>query len=163
MQGRPPQNGFSKLRQYVLIVYQFQLFRKVNSFDIRSSVLALIVEVFQHCKSLLALFSVSGSFTLTNKVIDLFWMINNWRYLRNKLTQEMTYFPTNYTCIHLTVLTVSGKRATCGHLRKAERQDKQRKLQFKIMDVFCLSCPSATFAHQHGGFVPREWLPAKGL
>ena len=31
------------------------------------------------------------------------------------------------------------------------------------MDVFCLSCPSATFAHQHGGFVPREWLPAKGL
>ena len=27
----------------------------------------------------------------------------------------------------------------------------------------CLSCPSATFAHQHGGFVPREWLPAKSL
>ena len=42
-------------------------------------------------------------------------------------------------------------------------QDKQRKLQFKIMYVFCLSCPSATFAHQHGGFVPREWLPAKSL
>ena len=31
------------------------------------------------------------------------------------------------------------------------------------MYVFCLSCPSATFAHQHGGFVPRQWLPAKGL
>ena len=31
------------------------------------------------------------------------------------------------------------------------------------MYVFCLSCPSATFAHQHGGFVPREWLPAKSL
>ena len=42
-------------------------------------------------------------------------------------------------------------------------QDKQRKLQFKIMDVFCLSCPSVTFAHQHGSFVSREWLAAKGL
>ena len=31
------------------------------------------------------------------------------------------------------------------------------------MYVFCLSCPSATFALQHGGFVPREWLAAKGL
>ena len=31
------------------------------------------------------------------------------------------------------------------------------------MYVFCLSCPSATFALQRGGFVPREWLPAKGL
>ena len=30
-------------------------------------------------------------------------------------------------------------------------------------NFLCLSCPSATFAHQHGGFVPREWLPAKGL
>ena len=29
--------------------------------------------------------------------------------------------------------------------------------------VFCLSCPSATFALQRGGFVPREWLAAKGL
>ena len=31
------------------------------------------------------------------------------------------------------------------------------------MYVFCLSCPSATFALQSGGFVPREWLAAKGL
>ena len=31
------------------------------------------------------------------------------------------------------------------------------------MYVFCLSCPSATFAPQRGGFVPREWLAAKGL
>ena len=31
------------------------------------------------------------------------------------------------------------------------------------MYVFCLSCPSATFALRHGGFVPREWLAAKGL
>ena len=27
----------------------------------------------------------------------------------------------------------------------------------------CLSCPSAFFALQQGGFVPREWLVAKGL
>ena len=26
-----------------------------------------------------------------------------------------------------------------------------------------VSCPSATFALQHGGFVPREWLAAKSL
>ena len=30
-------------------------------------------------------------------------------------------------------------------------------------NFLCLSCPSATFALQHGGFVPREWLAAKGL
>ena len=30
------------------------------------------------------------------------------------------------------------------------------------MYVFCLSCPSATFALQHSGFVPREWQAAKG-
>ena len=31
------------------------------------------------------------------------------------------------------------------------------------MYVFCLSCPSATFALQRGGFVLREWLASKGL
>ena len=31
------------------------------------------------------------------------------------------------------------------------------------MYVFCLSCPCATFAFQRGGFLPREWLAAKGL
>ena len=31
------------------------------------------------------------------------------------------------------------------------------------MYAFCLFCPSSTFALQHGGFVPREWLAAKGL
>ena len=41
-------------------------------------------------------------------------------------------------------------------------QDKQRQLPFKIIYVFCLSCPSATFALQRGSFVPREWLAAKG-
>ena len=47
--------------------------------------------------------------------------------------------------------------------RAALGQDKQRKLPFKIMYVFYLSCPSATFALQRGSFVPREWLAAKGL
>ena len=42
-------------------------------------------------------------------------------------------------------------------------QDKQRKLPFKIMYGFCLSCPSATFAIQHGSFVPSEWRAAKDL
>ena len=28
---------------------------------------------------------------------------------------------------------------------------------------FCLSCPSATFALHHSGFVPLEWLAFKGL
>ena len=30
-------------------------------------------------------------------------------------------------------------------------------------NFLCLSCPSATFALQHGGFVPREWLAVMGL
>ena len=30
-------------------------------------------------------------------------------------------------------------------------------------NFLCLSCPSATFASQHGDFVPREWQAAKGL
>ena len=37
------------------------------------------------------------------------------------------------------------------------------KLPFKTMYAFCWSCPSATFASQHGGFVPREWQATKGL
>ena len=51
----------------------------------------------------------------------------------------------------------------CWRAKVALGHDKQRKLQFKIMYVFCLTCPCATFAHQHGGFVSREWLAAKGL
>ena len=51
----------------------------------------------------------------------------------------------------------------CWRAKVALGQDKQRKLPFKIMHVFCLSCPSATFALQLGGFVPGEWLAAKRL
>ena len=55
------------------------------------------------------------------------------------------------------------KPQPCWRAKVALGQDKQRKLQFKIMYVFCLSCTSATFALQRGSFVPREWLAAKGL
>ena len=56
-----------------------------------------------------------------------------------------------------------GTKPPCWRAKVALGQDKQRKLPFKIMYVFCLFCPSATFAVQRGGFVPREWLAAKGL
>ena len=47
------------------------------------------------------------------------------------------------------------KRRT-GEQKVVLGRDKQRKLPFKIMYAFCLSCPSATFALQLGGFVPRN-------
>ena len=56
-----------------------------------------------------------------------------------------------------------GTKTPCWRAKVALGQDKHRKLPFQIMYVFCLSCPSATFALQRGGFVPREWLAAKGL
>ena len=56
-----------------------------------------------------------------------------------------------------------GTKPPCLRAKGALGQDKQRKLPFKIMCSFCLSCPSATFARQHGGFVPRELLAAKNL
>ena len=56
-----------------------------------------------------------------------------------------------------------GTKPPCWRAKVALGQDKQRKLPFKIMYVFCLSCPSVAFALQHGGFVPHEWLAAKGL
>ena len=56
-----------------------------------------------------------------------------------------------------------GTKRPCWRAEVAVGQDKQIKLPFQIMYVFCLSCPSATFALQRGGFAPREWLAAKGL
>ena len=44
----------------------------------------------------------------------------------------------------------------------ALKKDKQRKLPFNIMYAFCLSCPSATFVLQHGGFVPLYVASWKG-
>ena len=56
-----------------------------------------------------------------------------------------------------------GTKPPCWRTKVALGQDKQRKLQFRIMYVPCLSCLSAAFALQRGGFVLREWLAAKGL
>ena len=56
-----------------------------------------------------------------------------------------------------------GTKPPCWRAQVTLGQDKQRKLPFQIMYVFCLSCPSATLALQRGGFVPGEWLAAKGL
>ena len=56
-----------------------------------------------------------------------------------------------------------GTKLPCWRAKGALEQVKQRKLPFKIMYAFFLSCRSVTFAFQHGGFVPREWLAAKDL
>ena len=56
-----------------------------------------------------------------------------------------------------------GTKPPCWRAKVALGQDKQKKLPFKIMYVFCLSCPSANFALPRGSFVPREWQAAKGL
>ena len=100
---------------------------------------------------------------------------------RNKRTRP---FATSHLC---------RRKPSRWRVKVALGQDKQRKLPFEINHVFllfvqprhqgafpwlthlqsqekapwgrgcCLTCPSATFACQHGGFVPREWLAAKGL
>ena len=64
--------------------------------------------------------------------------------------------------LQLAIHVVQNRRT--GEQKVILGQDKQRKLLFKIMYAFCLSCPSATFALQLGGFVPRDhgWLVAKG-
>ena len=47
--------------------------------------------------------------------------------------------------------------------QKSLGQDKQKAYIILTGNFLCLSCPSTTFSLQHGNFVPREWLPAKGL
>ena len=51
----------------------------------------------------------------------------------------------------------------CWRAKVALGQDKQKTYIILDGNFLCLSCPSATFALQHGGFVPREWLAAKDL
>ena len=49
---------------------------------------------------------------------------------------------------------------------RAKNRSGTRQIRAYIIlngNFLCLSCPSATFALQHGGFVPREWLAVKGL
>ena len=56
-----------------------------------------------------------------------------------------------------------GTKPPCWDAKVVLGQDKQRILPFQIMYTSCWSCLSATFASQHGGFVPREWKAAKGI
>ena len=72
---------------------------------------------------------------------------------------SVSYKPSSTTDMQLAIHVVQNR----WRAKVALGLDKQRKLPFKIMYLFCLSCPSATFAVQRCGFVPREWLAAKGL
>ena len=45
----------------------------------------------------------------------------------------------------------------------ALKQDKQKTYIILNGKFLFLSCPSVTSSLQHGSFVPREWLAAKGL
>ena len=56
-----------------------------------------------------------------------------------------------------------GTKPPCWRARVAVSQDKQKTYIILNVNFLCLSCPSATFAPQHGSFVPREWLGATGL
>ena len=53
------------------------------------------------------------------------------------------------------------------HRRAGEQKshwDKTNKENYNLkLCMSCLTCPCATFARQHGGFLSREWLAAKGL
>ena len=49
-----------------------------------------------------------------------------------------------------------GKQILLWRARNVLGEDKQRKLPFKMMSAFCLSCSNAYLALQHGGFVSRE-------
>ena len=62
--------------------------------------------------------------------------------------------------LQLAIHVVQNRRAweQKSHWDKTNKENYHFKLY-----VFCLSCRSATFALQRGGFVPREWLAAKGL
>ena len=56
-----------------------------------------------------------------------------------------------------------GTKLLCWRAKVTLGQDKQKTYIIWNGNFLCLSCPSATFALQHGNFVPREWLAAKGL
>ena len=56
-----------------------------------------------------------------------------------------------------------GKNMPCWRAKVALRQNTQKAYIILNGNFLCLSRPRATFALQHGGFLPREWLAAKGL
>ena len=56
-----------------------------------------------------------------------------------------------------------GTKPPCWRTKVALGQDQQETHVIVDDNFLCLSCPSATFAPQHCGFVPREWLAVMGL
>ena len=54
-------------------------------------------------------------------------------------------------------------KSPCRDAKVALGQDQQKAYIILNGNFLCLSCPSATFASRHGGFVPREWQAAKDL
>ena len=63
--------------------------------------------------------------------------------------------------LQLAIHMVQNRRA--GEQKSYWDKTNKENYHFKLCMSFCLSCPSATFALQHGSFVPREWPAAKGL
>ena len=62
--------------------------------------------------------------------------------------------------LQLVIHVVQNRHA--GEQKSHWNKNNKENYHFKLCMPF-LSCSSATFALQHGGFVPREWLAAKGL
>lgn len=54
-------------------------------------------------------------------------------------------------------------KSPCWRGKVAFGQEKQKAHIILNSNFLCLSCPSATFALQHSGFVLREWQATKGL
>ena len=81
------------------------------------------------------------------------------RHAREALTL-LSFYSKPIGPLQLAIHVVQNRRAG----EQKSHRDKTNKENYHFKSCMsCLSCPSATFAHQRGGFVPREWLAAKGL
>ena len=107
------------------------------------------------------------------------WISAHWRHTDSKLRTILSdliglytkrvYCKTNIPSVIMLSLpkipfAASHSRGTkppCWRAKVAVGQDKQKTYIIWNGNFLCLSCPSATFALQHGSFVPREWLAAK--
>ena len=56
-----------------------------------------------------------------------------------------------------------GTKPPCWDAKVALGQDQQKAYIILNGNFLCLSCPSATFASQHGAFVSRECQAEKGI
>ena len=91
-------------------------------------------------------------------------VVRNFAHLRISVTDcDITCLPSVSARTHPIGPFTWHKNRRAGEQKSHWGQDRPRKLPFKIMYAFCLSCLSATFALQRGCFVPHEWLAAKGL